>query len=297
VPGLRLAAPGDLNGDGLDDVVIAVQGSVNLWHLQALTNFGQPDCNGNGQADYLDVLLGVAADCNGNGFLDVCEVLDPGADVNGNGVPDECELALESVSPDGGAWYSAHTLTLTGTFDLGAPLTVHVGASGPFPAQVLDANTAEVVLAASALDEVGSLSVAASQGGLQVSLPHAWIPTPALATGTTGSLAGGGRLQYFLRNELAGAAWFAFDLDLNSAAIPFPGIQHLFELQPASFVLLGTQAIAASPTGGAAPSFEVVYPAGIAPAAFDFRTQVLVVELDGPALFPAFTNTPTDTLD
>ncbi|MHC4376513.1 MAG: FG-GAP-like repeat-containing protein, partial [Planctomycetota bacterium] len=190
--GLLLAAAGDLSGNGLPDVVVVRREGSFSSRLELISNFGQPDCNGNGQDDYLDVLQGLAEDCNGNGFLDVCEVLDPGADVNGNGVPDECELALTSVSPDGGPWHSANTLTLGGAFDTVLPLQVRIGDSGPFDAQVLDANSAQLVLAPSSVGEVGSLTVTVLQDSLQQSLPFAWAPTPALNTETTGSLSGGG---------------------------------------------------------------------------------------------------------
>ncbi|MBM43475.1 MAG: hypothetical protein CMJ36_00460 [Phycisphaerae bacterium] len=63
-----------------------------------------PDCNGNGQGDQLDILLGVSVaynlnnipddceDCNGNGEYDSDDVAKgTSADVDGDGFPDECQ--------------------------------------------------------------------------------------------------------------------------------------------------------------------------------------------------------------
>lgn len=50
------------------------------------------DCNGNGQTDDQDELLGVGFDCNDNLILDVCDIAaGTSIDCNGNSIPDECE--------------------------------------------------------------------------------------------------------------------------------------------------------------------------------------------------------------
>lgn len=56
----------------------------------------QPDCNGNGTPDDLDIAAAVETDCNGNGIPDSCA---SEQDLNGNGVPDECDI-LARVSAD-----------------------------------------------------------------------------------------------------------------------------------------------------------------------------------------------------
>ena len=51
----------------------------------------QGDCNGNGQNDLSDVLLGVSADCNDNLIPDECDILNgTSVDADMDGVPDEC---------------------------------------------------------------------------------------------------------------------------------------------------------------------------------------------------------------
>ncbi|MFO0829841.1 MAG: hypothetical protein U0572_16995 [Phycisphaerales bacterium] len=60
------------------------------------------DCNGNGEADSVDILDGTSEDCNGNAVPDECDIASGFlTDVNGNGIPDQCEVgATKIVSPD-----------------------------------------------------------------------------------------------------------------------------------------------------------------------------------------------------
>jgi hypothetical protein len=54
---------------------------------------GFTDCDGNGNADWLDVYLTPARDCDSNQVLDSCEIdFDGGLDCDGNGVLDTCEF-------------------------------------------------------------------------------------------------------------------------------------------------------------------------------------------------------------
>jgi len=70
----------------------------------------QADCNGNGQPDYLDILLGTSAD------------------VNGDGIPDECQGCI-GVAIDSGPDSTIGNLGGTAT------LAVHPVGSGPFSCQ------------------------------------------------------------------------------------------------------------------------------------------------------------------
>lgn len=47
------------------------------------------DCNGNGIADFEDLISGIGTDCNGNDILDECE-----PDCDGDGIPDDCEAPV-----------------------------------------------------------------------------------------------------------------------------------------------------------------------------------------------------------
>ncbi len=59
-----------------------------------------PDCNGNGTPDELDILLGTSFDCNENAFPDECDIdFGMSRDCNVNGIPDECDI-LDGTSPD-----------------------------------------------------------------------------------------------------------------------------------------------------------------------------------------------------
>lgn len=295
--GIRLVEPGDLNNDGRPDLLIAIREESGFWRLRWLANFGQPDCNGNSQFDYLDILEGLAQDCNGNGVLDQCEVLDPGTDVNGNGIPDECELKLTSVTPDGGAWYSPNLLQLDGTFSTQFPLQVTIGQSAALSATVVDGQTAQVWVPAQHVNGVGSLPVAVQQNGLQVEAPLAYAALPALITEVTGSLSVGGRLRFFTRNTEAGFGLFALDLNPVPAQVPFPGLHHFLELQPTSLALVGSVSLPASASGSNAPVFELPFPAGIAPFQVIVHTQAVIAEVSDGEIYTAFTNSQTNTVN
>jgi hypothetical protein len=76
-----IAADLDTDGD-LDLVFDHPLGWIeNIWVL---------DCNGNGQADHLDLAAGTSADCDGNGIPDECDLQEPGADIDGDGQLDDC---------------------------------------------------------------------------------------------------------------------------------------------------------------------------------------------------------------
>lgn len=71
---------------------------------QAMTLVPGPDCNGNNQADQLDIANGTSEDANGNGIPDECE--QPCPDVNSDGQVDVTDLlAVINAwgSPDGPA--------------------------------------------------------------------------------------------------------------------------------------------------------------------------------------------------
>jgi hypothetical protein len=78
------------------------------------------DCNGNGQIDFCDIVMGFSGDrngnapdecdiaggaspdCNTNGWPDECDVLYGwSADQNNNGTPDECEQLTGDLDCDG----------------------------------------------------------------------------------------------------------------------------------------------------------------------------------------------------
>lgn len=72
----------------------APAGSANMvGSLQMLAVFQNvDDCNGNGQTDDRDELMGAGFDCNGNLVLDACDLTSgTSIDCNGNNIPDECE--------------------------------------------------------------------------------------------------------------------------------------------------------------------------------------------------------------
>jgi hypothetical protein len=63
-------------------------------HVVSLNRQAQPDCNGNGLIDYLDVIEGGMADCNNNLLPDACDLINPyPGDCNANLVPDDCDIA------------------------------------------------------------------------------------------------------------------------------------------------------------------------------------------------------------
>jgi len=69
--------------------ITAVQNTgVGVSPIVDLGAFESQDCNGNGQADELDIANGTSADCDGNGVPDECE-----PDCDANGQTDACDIA------------------------------------------------------------------------------------------------------------------------------------------------------------------------------------------------------------
>ena len=101
-------ATGDLNGDGLIDLVTTSYGAIKITiHLNHFEN--QTDCNLNGIQDSLDIAAGTALDCNANGQIDSCEInTDPTLDLDLNGLIDSCESStpLWVLSPINQQWYT-----------------------------------------------------------------------------------------------------------------------------------------------------------------------------------------------
>lgn len=90
----------DMNKDnhvGLEDVpcfvTLLLTGINNCNNSCNETRSGGLDCNGDGEPDEMDILLGISQDCNVNGIPDECDIsATTSNDVNSNNVPDECEL-------------------------------------------------------------------------------------------------------------------------------------------------------------------------------------------------------------
>ena len=61
------------------------------------------DCNGNGEADVLEIQNNPALDCNGNHVLDECEFAG-NLDANGNQVPDLCDISSGTSGDCNGNW-------------------------------------------------------------------------------------------------------------------------------------------------------------------------------------------------
>jgi hypothetical protein len=58
-----------------------------------------PDCNGNGVADDVDIAERTSEDCNANGVPDECDIAAGDSDdLNANGVPDECERLVDVIT-------------------------------------------------------------------------------------------------------------------------------------------------------------------------------------------------------
>jgi hypothetical protein len=107
-------AAGDLDGDGLLDLVTGNEGWDTITLVRNLSRPRvSPDCNRNGVPDGCDVASGSSDDANSNGILDECEVdcdadgvpdadeiaAGTAVDCDASGVPDACELAWGAV-PD-----------------------------------------------------------------------------------------------------------------------------------------------------------------------------------------------------
>jgi len=88
----------DFDGDGYLDIAVgnlnrASDGSIDDGTASVLLQ-REPDCNGNGVPDYLDIANGTSQDCNANSVPDECDIASGmSADCNGNGIPDECDIA------------------------------------------------------------------------------------------------------------------------------------------------------------------------------------------------------------
>ncbi|MEM7307277.1 MAG: choice-of-anchor X domain-containing protein [Planctomycetota bacterium] len=92
--------------DAGDPAFVADPGELDLDGEARVTGFGLDrgydeahDCDGTGQPDYLEILLGLTADCNGNGIPDACDIsTGTSTDFDGNGVPDDCQVRQAPVA-------------------------------------------------------------------------------------------------------------------------------------------------------------------------------------------------------
>ena len=108
--GESVSALGDINGDGLAEVVVGAPWDPcdpYAFNGQGRAYILGIDCNGNGIPDAREVLTGIAPDCDGdfipdkcdvdcnhNGIPDLCDIRDgTSLDCNQNAVPDECDIA------------------------------------------------------------------------------------------------------------------------------------------------------------------------------------------------------------
>lgn len=83
----------DCDGDGVLDPDAIAAGAIDL-DGDGIPDHCQPDCNGNGVVDIVDILAGTSEDRWGNDIPDECEI-----DCNGNGISDYNEI-LEDMSLD-----------------------------------------------------------------------------------------------------------------------------------------------------------------------------------------------------
>ena len=93
---LRRSAAGDLNGDGLLDLVAPLRRRDDRGRLVVFLNDvlppTSPDCNRNAVPDACDIATLTSPDCDGNGVPDECDIEAAVAmDRNSNGVRDECD--------------------------------------------------------------------------------------------------------------------------------------------------------------------------------------------------------------
>jgi hypothetical protein len=273
----------DLDGDGDADVLSASTNDDKIaWYENLM------DCNGNGISDSADIAAGTSLDCNGNGVPDECDILLPGADLNGNGIPDECETTLVSVTPDSGAWYDAHTLTLSGTnFDTALPAEVIFWSfstpalgDAPLPATVVDANTITVNVPAGHPSGAGWQDVILRQGGVDTTLVEGWKSLPSLQPHLTGDATHGGVLD-IVTESTAGGVVYLIDSTLPGAFLfPFNDMHFAFALDFASAKIVATGGLLVNPT------FSWAFPGGMLPPGLSVFYQGLVVEFPpaGPVI-------------
>jgi hypothetical protein len=84
----------DCDGSGVGDACeIAADPLLDL-DGNGVLDVCDPDCDDDGIADFLELILGTAEDCNDNGVPDACDIADgTSPDDDGDGVPDECAVS------------------------------------------------------------------------------------------------------------------------------------------------------------------------------------------------------------
>lgn len=87
----------DCNGNGIADWIEILSGVTVDWTFNGVpdecdfaTN-PSLDCDGNGIADAFNLEFAPWLDCNGDGVIDTCQGIDPAMDCNRNGIADACE--------------------------------------------------------------------------------------------------------------------------------------------------------------------------------------------------------------
>ncbi len=95
----KFVSPGDLDGDGDQDLVVTVHSDKLAVLINETIPPHSEDCNDNAVPDECDIDSGRALDCNGNGVPDSCDIAVGMPDCNDNSVPDECDIA-DGTSPD-----------------------------------------------------------------------------------------------------------------------------------------------------------------------------------------------------
>jgi hypothetical protein len=89
----------------------------------------EPDCNGNGIADSVDIEEGTSYDLNENDIPDECDIADdPGLDTDGNGIIDEFDRKVLLVNVNGG--YNAYGLRIRDSLNAAGADTTFINLSG-----------------------------------------------------------------------------------------------------------------------------------------------------------------------